>query len=382
MSQRTQLAGANAVRFWAAMSVVIYHVAMLPEKKLPDFLWVVPKFAGFGVPLFYVLSAFALSYGYYGRLETRSAIRHFYARRFFRIAPLFYVMMAVYLVWLRIRGESVPPTQILSSATFTFNLIPGYSSCFVPAGWSIGVEMLFYAIFPFIIIVVTSVWRAAIFFAGAVWIAALWAYGFQGASDQIQSFATYSLLAYLHYFAAGILAYFLWRLVPWSRLLHRILIVGALAGIVFLIAFAFPLQVLFGQTLGWDFSHAGMVAVWALVLAALVLGMSFQHFERRDLRWAAGLGEASFSIYLWHPFIIGLLINFGVYERIYTFSPLFGYFLSLLVTLLILLPASLASYRFVEKRMGLAAAALIESQRPHFTAEQSDRPIAEVVTHV
>ena len=106
-----------------------------------------------------------------------------------------------------------------------------------------------------------------------------------------------------------------------------------------------------------------MVAVWALVLAALVLGMSFQHFERRQLRWTADLGEASFSLYLWHPFIIGLLIYFGVYERIYVFSPLFGYFASLIVTLAILIPVSMGSYRLVEKRMGLALAALLYARR-------------------
>jgi peptidoglycan/LPS O-acetylase OafA/YrhL len=378
----TQLEGANAVRFWAAMSIVMYHVALLPKKDLPAFLWVITNFGGFGVPLFYVLSAFALSYGYCGRLETSTAIRHFYARRFFRIAPLFYVMMAVYLVWFSIRGIGVPSGQVLSSATFTFNLIPGHSESFVPAAWSIGVEMLFYAVFPFIMILVTNLWRAALFFAGAVLIAALWAHGFQGASEQIRPFATYSLVAHIHYFAAGILAYFVWRLLRWSRLLHRIAVAGALMGIASLIAFAFPLEVLFGQALGWDHSRAGMVAVWALVLAMLVLGMSFQHFEHRGLRWTAGLGEASFSLYLWHPFIIGVLINFGVYDRIYAFSPLFGYFASVILTLAILIPASLASYRLVEKRMGLAAAALFSSKRGDFTPGESNRPLAAKVAPI
>ena len=131
----------------------------------------------------------------------------------------------------------------------------------------------------------------------------------------VHSFATFSLVAHIHYFAAGILAYFLWCLVPWSSLLHRMVIAGSLIGIAALIIFAFPLQVLFGQMLGWEHSRAGMVTVLALVLAALVLGMSFQHFERKQLRWTADLGEASFSLYLWHPFIVGLLIRFGVYDR-------------------------------------------------------------------
>src|SRR5262249_59286531 len=118
MSQRTQLEGANAVRFWAAMSIVLFHLALLPKKELPGFLSVIPNFAGFGVPLFYVLSAFALSYGYYGSLETGAAIRRFYSLRFFRIAPLFYLMMAVCLTQLWIRGPGSPPSLTFSSPTF------------------------------------------------------------------------------------------------------------------------------------------------------------------------------------------------------------------------------------------------------------------------
>jgi peptidoglycan/LPS O-acetylase OafA/YrhL len=171
MSQRPQLEGANAVRFWAAMSIVLFHLALLPKKELPAFLSVIPNFAGFGVPLFYVLSAFALSYGYYASLESGAAIRRFYARRFFRIAPLFYLMMAVCLTQLWIRGIGVPASQIFSSATFIFNLIPGHSESFVPAAWSIGVEMLFYAVFPFIMMLITNVARY-LFFGGAVWFAA------------------------------------------------------------------------------------------------------------------------------------------------------------------------------------------------------------------
>ena len=231
MSKRTQLEGANAVRFWAAMSIVLFHLVLLPKKDLPAFLWMIPNFGGQGVPLFYVLSAFALSYGYYGSLETGAAIRRFYARRFFRIAPLFYLMMAVYLAQFWILGIGVPASQVLSSATFTFNLIPGHSESFVSAAWSIGVEMLFYAIFPFILMLITNLCRAGLFFIGAVWIAALWEHGFQGASGQIQSFATFSLVAHIPYFAAGILAYFLWCMVRWSPLLHRMVIAGSLIGI-------------------------------------------------------------------------------------------------------------------------------------------------------
>jgi len=211
--------------------------------------------------------------------------------------------------------------------------------------------------------------RAGLFFIGAVWIAALWEHGFQGASGQIQSFATFSLVAHIPYFAAGILAYFLWCMVRWSPLLHRMVIAGSLIGIASLMIFAFPLQILFGQILGWDHSRAGMVTVWALVLAALVLGMSFQHFERKQLRWTASLGEASFSLYLWHPFIIGLLIIFGAYDWIYAFSPPFGYFVSFVVTLAILIPVSLASYTIVEKRMGLALAALLFAKRGDLASE-------------
>lgn len=100
MTTRPKLEGANVVRFIAAMMIVMFHVALMPKLAMPDELKFITNFGGFGVPLFYMLSAFALCYGYSGKLDSADQIRRFYNRRFWRIAPLFYAMMAYYALYL------------------------------------------------------------------------------------------------------------------------------------------------------------------------------------------------------------------------------------------------------------------------------------------
>lgn len=128
MSKALQLEGANAVRFYAALTIILYHFVKLSGLQTPDELAFIGKFGGFGVPLFFVLSGFVLCVGYAGKLNGKDQISEFYMRRFFRIAPLFYCMMMVYVAYFWIvRGDFVPLSQLILSATFTFNLIPGYT---------------------------------------------------------------------------------------------------------------------------------------------------------------------------------------------------------------------------------------------------------------
>jgi len=128
----TQLEGANAVRFYAALVIVLFHLALLTKIVLPAHLDFIPRFAGFGVPLFYVMSAFSLSYGYHDQLESAAQVRKFYIRRFFRIVPLFYFMILLYTIFLWVvYNRPVSALDIITSSTFIFNLIPGYSTGFV-----------------------------------------------------------------------------------------------------------------------------------------------------------------------------------------------------------------------------------------------------------
>jgi peptidoglycan/LPS O-acetylase OafA/YrhL len=71
--------------------------------------------------------------------------------RFFRIAPLFYLLvLATWLYAFRRFGIRHGWDEIALSVTFLFNLVPGCETGVVRASWTVGVEMLFYLVFPFL----------------------------------------------------------------------------------------------------------------------------------------------------------------------------------------------------------------------------------------
>jgi peptidoglycan/LPS O-acetylase OafA/YrhL len=365
MTKRVQLDGANAARFYAALSIVLFHLLALTKIEIPPYLTFIKNYGGFGVPLFYVLSAFALSYGYNDKLQTTAEVRNFYSRRFFRIAPLFYVLLIAYPVYLWLSyGITFHLSKFLTSITFTFNLFPKHTDGIVPASWSIGVEMLFYAIFPFALVFVTNWRRAAGLLIVSMMVAAVWLHLFE--SKEMKHFAAFSLIANFRYFSAGILTYFIWKEVNWTPLRHRACIISAVTCMVLLISFS-AVIVSFMARLGLTLGGAiyAFKELWIFVLSLLVAGLGFARFKSRILGLTAILGEASFSIYLWHPILIGILIRAGLYRSIasLTHDPLAIFLASVIATMALLLPISWLSFIFIEKRFGSAMRDYATGQR-------------------
>ena len=72
-------------------------------------------------------------------------IVNFYTRRLFRIAPLFWLMIPIYLMWNHSQHQ---PGEVLATALFVNGFMPNYIFGVVQGGWSIAVEMSFYLVFP------------------------------------------------------------------------------------------------------------------------------------------------------------------------------------------------------------------------------------------
>jgi exopolysaccharide production protein ExoZ len=103
-----------------------------------------------GVRLFFVASAMTLTMSWSARDDGAKA---FYIRRFFRIAPMFYLCIPLFLYLNGVGASMYAPAgigfrHILMAATFTHGFMPDTITSVVPGSWSIADEMMFYAIFP------------------------------------------------------------------------------------------------------------------------------------------------------------------------------------------------------------------------------------------
>lgn len=315
----------EGLRGVASLWVFLGHIALLVNCKIP--IIAVPKL---GVDLFILLSGYLMAKNYIERQEKEpwgrwQTIRTFWLRRYFRIAPLYYVMLVVALLGGHFLGEmrhiigvAFPSTvtetsrysdlsffNVLAHLTFVFGDLPQYAYNTALPDWSIGLEMQYYLLFPFIMLL-TLRWGFAV---ALVAIMLLDLMGRYLLPELYTAFPMPSMiLIKLHVFIAGML---MAEAVRQRRLLF--------VGLALLAPVVSALM------------NIRMDAVQVFVEALMILGMTgvlwpwqqanvlqrFFSVPRRLLchRVFTWLGDVSYSVYLLHLLlvmpIIALLIQHG-----------------------------------------------------------------------
>ena len=147
-----KLFGLDHLRALAIIMVLFFHYmrfyshpAWFP--KVFDFGWT-------GVDLFFVLSGFLIASQLFTQIKKQGAfsIKEFYIKRFFRILPVYFVVVALYFVFPFFREkEALPP--LWKFITFTQNL-GANSTDFATFShaWSLCVEEHFYLFFPLLLL--------------------------------------------------------------------------------------------------------------------------------------------------------------------------------------------------------------------------------------
>ena len=350
MRDRNRLRFLDALRGLAAAYVLVYHMLLLPQPNLS-----VPRWAeksalagGMGVTLFFVVSAFSLYYTMPLRLKDARPTLSFYLHRFFRIAPLFYFWIIASMVrdWFQFDARH-SAVDIAATASFAFNLIPAKQESFVWAGWTIGVEMLFYAAFPFLYHRIRSTAQsiAFVFVCLLAWLLAQSLLDYLVLPDAWkQSILHWSVLRHLPVFAVGMLLYHWFvseangRLSEKSRKSHGQAFLWA-----GLFAFAALLQ-------GWLPNIFGDGYYWqAVVFALIFIGLALCPWRLLVNRATTYLGKISYSVYLSHTTAIFFLAP--VYRLIYERSPSLtvSFLVALLLTFAIVIPVSALTYRLIEE---------------------------------
>jgi peptidoglycan/LPS O-acetylase OafA/YrhL len=344
--------------------VIISHLTLIPQPNLliPD--WIAPFIINggdAGVNLFFVLSAFSLSYSMDKRANEAMPTGKFYVRRFFRIAPLFYFMMLVY--WIRDAntfGVLHSVSEVLINASLLFNLIPTFITGFVWASWTIGVIALLYLLFPLIYKYIRNLPAALALLVASILMARGWFFFVVNhgeaieylKSDQINWTWRFGFLENLPVFVCGVVTYRLFfdYFIKMNKKAQKI------CGFLFIISFLFFYALLLTERMQnalWE-KHI----LHGMCFSLLVLGLGLKPLSflvnSKTVYW----GKVSYSLYLFHPIIIFTIIP--AYRWLYNFIPgdILGYLASLLITLAILIGLSLISYRYIE-RTGIALGEII-----------------------
>lgn len=152
----------TTLRFFAAAEVVAYHAAQTrPGWERPvGFLSGLVSGGPAAVILFFVLSGFILTYVHAGEKERAACnvrATTFWRLRFARVAPAYYLglLLAVPIVTRAVAQWPAPDWSIaagfVSVMLFVQTWWPAYTTFWNFPAWSLSVECLFYALFPWLV---------------------------------------------------------------------------------------------------------------------------------------------------------------------------------------------------------------------------------------
>jgi peptidoglycan/LPS O-acetylase OafA/YrhL len=370
---QSKLAYIDSLRGLAALYVLAYHFPLIttPSAHVPGWLLPITGAGGSAVILFFIVSAFTLCRSMDARRgDDVHRLVDYAIRRLFRIAPLFFTWIAIYVVRDRLtHGPHHSTAEIVQNLCFVFNLNPYRAGGIVSGSWTIGVEMLFYVLLPFCFRAADTVGKAAALFLLSLVLRMPW-HAFVAAQLGEQALGTtffaMSFLVHLPSFLLGIVVYRLTKVVDLSRL--------AAHGVGYALTGVFCYVLLTWVYAPLSFDNVSALTIQALIYASLFLGVSLNPVQPFVNRVLGFFGKISFSVYLAHMPLITALSP--VFARIYarTGAGEAAYAISMALALVVVTGVAVATYRCIE-RPGNAAGrkliALLEHRSQTQAAQQS-----------
>ncbi len=321
------------------MYVVVFHTFVL---MFPDAIAGGGRFiraGGTGVYGFFVISAFCLCLS----MRKDNNVGNFYLRRLFRIVPLFYALLAHQVLFGLHYNNPIPLTDLAWNASLLFNVAPSQSRSVVWAGWTIGVEMLFYAVFPILFIYARDIKRTLAITLSLI----LAAIGFNamlpflGLAETLrQEYFRFCLIRNMPIFMLGILVFHMRTRLHSSGTTsrkHGLPILG-LATLLFVIAVKM-MRV---------YNQAGAYAI-SLAYAGIAVGLDY--FPTRVLvnRVTRYLGKISYSVYLLHPVVITYVGSWKGWINAMSDSPWNRAVIGVITVVSLVTAMASLTYRYIEQ---------------------------------
>lgn len=257
-----------------------------------------------GINLFFIASAFTLMLSHQKRQHEEHANRNFFIRRFFRIAPLYYLAIFyftfAYFVGFdlsNIDWGNVPKKDLILNVLFVNGLFPKYIHHYVPGGWSITIEFMFYALFPFLFSKLKTVNQAFVFTLAILLFSTVFSLLLKDTGADINNYLRYNLVAKLPIFSLGMLAY---HFFADKEAITKL----KLSSLVF---FTITLFVFCYTSVSRDF----LFSVVFFFLLVILTRKAYVLFSNKIF---AKIGTISFSLYLTHFAIMSLFNRFECFR--------------------------------------------------------------------
>src|SRR3954447_13500512 len=341
-----RIEGLDGLRFIAAMSVLLGHAVqflMLRQRiEMTTPVWFIAHLNNFGMTSFFVLSGFVIYVNYHAVVQQKGGLRQFFFARWSRLYPLFFVVFVwgLYYNWKynELSQDFIP--HIFRYLTFTESWfywpqdhalsIMNSRDRVVAVMWSLSTEWLFYCAYPLFAGRLSKLrGRAAgvlIAVAGIISLMICVPLSLYGAT----------IGEWLGVANPQEFSQWLWYYSPWIRLPE--FVIGALAAQIYLTGFRFgrtsadlcaaaclsAVALMFTLMFATSSPIGGVdTTILAPCFAVLCLAATTKtslYARLLSMRLMVSGGEASYSLYLLHPWLFHMSEITGVFPRM---APLF-----------------------------------------------------------
>jgi exopolysaccharide production protein ExoZ len=289
-NQAQRFLGIQALRIVAACLVVVTHSTFYAFERL-DKSFSVWQRGTRGVDIFFVISGFVMIYSSQRLFASPDGWKIFAERRILRIAPLYWLVTTLKIcIVLLTAGFALhtilsPTTAVCSYLFLPARDLDGKIEPLVGVGWTLNFEMLFYFLFTLALFLQRNVVKFVGVILTALSIGAIFRH------------ADWPPIAF--YLNSIVLEFFLGMLIA-KACIHQIFIPKNYAYLM--LAFGFFILLFPATDLNLPkFLVNGvpaMLIVWSVA--------SLRTIDELIPRWVLYLGDASYAIYLIHPFVCPL----------------------------------------------------------------------------
>jgi len=327
-----RLFGLDYLRGIASLSVMIYHYSTYSFGST-DASTFLCRTGTYAVGIFYILSGITLYKVYYHKMENvRTDVYDFFKKRCFRILPLLWLATILTLI---IKGIKPDLYMLFLNLTGLFGFIK-WDAYWAAGAWSIGNEMVFYALFPFFIFFTKYQKKLMVLLSLTILAIYLYFAFYKIALDPAGYFINYiNPLNNAFLFLGGYLIGLLFDRIHIKLYWIIPLLLAAFGLFIFYPASGDRVSLLIGPT--------------RLLFTLICFVMCFSFYKlTQDLpklihKPLTLLGEASYSVYLLHP-IIYLLVGIFRDHSIY-----FNEYVRVTISIILTLIISHFTYNYFEK---------------------------------